>query len=88
MRAAVELSSFIEDEMKKLFLAILISVFGITALGTLPADCSVVYAQKKDKGDKKKDPPGPPVVREKPKEKKDDKPKDDKPKRGKKPDEL
>lgn len=74
--------------MKKLFLAILISVFGITTLGALPVDCSVVYAQKK--GDnKKKDPPGRPVQREKPKEReKDDKPRNDKPKKDKKPDEL
>ena len=38
--------------------------------------------------DKKKDPPGRPIVKDKPKDKKDEKPKDDKPKRGKKPDEY
>ncbi|HSE99123.1 MAG TPA: hypothetical protein VLD57_12720 [Blastocatellia bacterium] len=74
--------------MKKLVLAIFLAMFGVTTLGTLPSDCTAVYAQKKG-GDKKKDPPGPPVVRDKPKDKPgDSKPKDDKPRKGKKPDEL
>ncbi|HWP43620.1 MAG TPA: hypothetical protein VNO14_10325 [Blastocatellia bacterium] len=73
--------------MKRLFLAILIAVFGITALGSLPVDCSVAYTQKKE-DKKKKDPPGPPVVRDKPKEKPKDNKKNDKPKKGKKPGEY
>lgn len=74
--------------MKKLVLTIFMAVFGVTAIGTLPSDSTAVYAQKK--GDnKKKDPPGPPVVRDKPKDKSgDNKPKNDKPKKGKKPDDL
>ena len=74
--------------MKKLFLAIFLAVFGVTALGALPDDSAVVYAQKKKDSDKKKDPPGRPIVKDKPNDKKDEMPKDDKPKRGKKPDEY
>jgi uncharacterized alpha/beta hydrolase family protein len=70
--------------MKKFFLAILIALFSVTALGVSPFEAQTVYAQKKDEDKKKdkKDPPGPPVVREKDKEK----PKNDKPKKDKKPD--
>ena len=74
--------------MKKLFLAIFLAVFGVTAFGSLPVDSAVVYAQKRKDDDKKKDPPGRPIVKDKPKDKKDEKPRDDKPKRGKKPDEY
>jgi hypothetical protein len=66
--------------MKKVVLAITLALFGVTALGTLPSDAVMVYAQKKGE-DKKKDPPGPPVVRDKGR---DQKPKDP-PKRDKKP---
>ena len=66
--------------MKKVFLAITLALFGVTALGIVPSDAVMVYAQKKGE-DKKKDPPGPPVVRDKGR---DQKPKDP-PKRDKKP---
>jgi hypothetical protein len=66
--------------MKKVVLAITLALFGVTALGTLPSDAVMVYAQKKGE-DKKKDPPGPPVVRDKGR---DQKPKDP-PKRDKRP---
>ena len=67
--------------MKKVVLAITLALFGVTALGTVPSDAVTVYAQKKKGEDKKKDPPGPPVVRDKGR---DSKPKDP-PKRDKKP---
>jgi hypothetical protein len=67
--------------MKKVFLAITLALFSVTALGTMPSDAVAVYAQKKGEG-KKKDPPGPPVVRDKGR---DSKPKDP-PKRDKRPD--
>ena len=55
--------------MKKLFLYILIALFSVPAFGTLPARDATVYAQKKggDKGKdrERKDPPGPPVVKDK-----------------------
>lgn len=66
--------------MKKVFLAIMLALFGVTALGTMPSDAVVVYAQKRGE-DKKKDPPGPPVVKDKGR---DSKPKEP-PKRDKKP---
>lgn len=66
--------------MKKVVLAITLALFGVTALGTMPSDAVMVYAQKKGE-DKKKDPPGPPVVRDKGR---DQKPKDP-PKRDKRP---
>lgn len=66
--------------MKKVVLAITLALFGVTALGTVPSDAVMVYAQKKGE-DKKKDPPGPPVVRDKGR---DQKPKDP-PKRDKRP---
>ena len=66
--------------MKKVVLAITLALFGVTAIGTLPSDAVMVYAQKKGE-DKKKDPPGPPVVRDKGR---DQKPKDP-PKRDKRP---
>ncbi|PYT03012.1 MAG: hypothetical protein DMF60_19660 [Acidobacteria bacterium] len=51
--------------MKKVFLIITLSLFGMTASVTSPGSGSVVLAQKKDKDEKKKDPPGPPVIRDK-----------------------
>ena len=69
--------------MKKLFLCFVIALFGVTAFGTIPSDAVVVYAQKKggDRGKEKKDPPGPPIVRDKerPKPPPKDKPKKDRP---------
>jgi hypothetical protein len=50
--------------MKNWLLIITISLFGIAAVGTLPAG-PMAIAQKKDKEEKKKDPPGPPVVKDK-----------------------
>jgi hypothetical protein len=67
--------------MKKIFLAITLALFSITALGIMPSDAVVIYAQKRGE-DKKKDPPGPPVVRDKGR---DSKPKEP-PKRDKRPD--
>ncbi|HXG67981.1 MAG TPA: hypothetical protein VNO70_22985 [Blastocatellia bacterium] len=71
--------------MKKLAVFIIIALVGLTAPEILPAQDSYVYAQKKrDRDDKKKDPPGPPVVKDKdkgPKGRDDKKP----PKRDRKP---
>ena len=61
--------------MKKVVLAIFITLFGAWTLGVLPAAAPAVYAQKKD--DRKKDPPGPPVQ----KDKKGDRPKEPPPRR-------
>jgi len=66
--------------MKKVVLAIIISVFGASMLGVLPATAPAVYAQKRD--DRKKDPPGPPVQRDK---KGDQRPKEPPPRRDRKP---
>ena len=66
--------------MKKVVLAIIISLFGTLALGVLPAAAPAVYAQRKD--DRKKDPPGPPVQRDK---KGDQRPKEPPPRRDRKP---
>jgi uncharacterized alpha/beta hydrolase family protein len=68
--------------MKKVFLLITLSLFGVTGLVTTPGSRSVVFAQKKDKDEKKKDPPGPPVIKDKGRQ---DKPKDAPPKKDKKP---
>jgi len=65
--------------MKKVVLAIIISLFGTWTLGVMPAATPAVYAQKRD--DKKKDPPGPPVQRKK----SDQRPKDPPPRRDRKP---
>jgi hypothetical protein len=67
--------------MKKLVLLVTLSLFGVTAMVTNPGGRSVVFAQK-DKDEKKKDPPGPPVIKDKGKE---DKPKEPPPKKDKKP---
>lgn len=56
--------------MKKAFLIITLSLFGMTASMPTPGNGSVVLAQRKDKDEKKKDPPGPPVVRDKGKQEK------------------
>jgi hypothetical protein len=66
--------------MKKVFLIITLSLFGVTASVTTPGS-SVVFAQKKDKNEKKKDPPGPPVIRDKEKHEKPKEP----PRKDKKP---
>ena len=50
--------------MKNLFLIITLSLYGVTAVATAPAGGSVAFAQKKDK-DEKKNPPGPPVIKDK-----------------------
>jgi hypothetical protein len=50
--------------MKKAFLIITISVFGAAGILPAPGSTFAVYAQKKDKDDKK-NPAGPPVVRPK-----------------------
>jgi hypothetical protein len=65
--------------MKKVVLAISLAMFGVTAVGTLPAHASLAYGQKSE-DKKKKDPPGPPIVKDKGQ---DQKPKE--PPRGKKP---
>lgn len=70
--------------MKKVVLAIIISLVGVVGFGELPTS-SLVFAQKRNE-DKKKDPPGRPVVRDKDKGR-DDKPKPA-PKKGKKPEDF
>jgi hypothetical protein len=65
----------------KLFLIILIALFSWTTVVASPVTATV-YSQKRDGERGKKDPPGPPVVKDK---QKDSKPKEP-PKRGKKPD--
>jgi uncharacterized alpha/beta hydrolase family protein len=66
--------------MKKVVLAIIIILFGAWALGVMPAATPAAYAQKRD--DRKKDPPGPPVQRDK---KGDQRPKPPPPRRDRKP---
>ncbi|MFY9554758.1 MAG: hypothetical protein WAV20_09280 [Blastocatellia bacterium] len=51
--------------MKKVVLIITLSLFGVTAGFSTPGNPSVALAQKRDKDDKKKDPPGPPVIKDK-----------------------
>ena len=68
--------------MKKVVLAITISLFGAWTLGVMPAATPSVFAQKRD--DKKKDPPGPPVQRDKGK-KGDQRPDNPPPKKDRKP---
>jgi hypothetical protein len=65
-------------QMKKVVLAIALAFFSVNMIGALPTPSSFAYAQKGD-DKKKKDPPGPPIV----KDKGQDKPKN--PPRGKKP---
>ena len=72
--------------MKKLFLIVTLSLFGATSMVTAPPWGSVAFAQKKDKDDKK-NPPGPPVIRDKGNRDKgnQDKPKEPPPKKDRKP---
>lgn len=54
--------------MKKILLAITIAIFGVVALDSVPGQDPSAYAftaGDDKKNDKKKDPPGPPVVRPK-----------------------
>ncbi|MGH9428204.1 MAG: hypothetical protein ACRD2L_18115 [Terriglobia bacterium] len=67
--------------MKKLFLIVTLSIFGAAAMVTAPLCGSVAFAQKKDK-DEKKNPPGPPVIKDKGSQ---DKPKEPPPKKDRKP---
>lgn len=67
--------------MKKAFLIITLSLFGAAAVLPAPGSSSVVFAQKKDKDDKK-NPSGPPVVKPKGGQ---DKSKDAPPKKDRKP---
>ena len=60
------------SQMKKVVLAIALAIFSVTAIGALPTQASFVYAQKSD-DKKRKDPPGPPIVKDK---RQDSKPKD------------
>lgn len=65
--------------MKKVVLTIALAIFSVTAIGALPTHASLAYGQKhEDK--KKKDPPGPPIVKDKGQ---DQRPKD--PPKGRKP---
>jgi hypothetical protein len=64
--------------MKKVVLAIIISLFGTWTLGAIPVATPAVYAQKRD--DKRKE-PTPPVQRDKGRER----PKEPPPKRDRKP---
>jgi hypothetical protein len=66
--------------VKKVLLAILIALFTANAVAASPG-LSVYYDQRKDE-QRKKDPPGPPVVKDKGKE---HKPKEPPPKRDRKP---
>lgn len=66
--------------MKKAFLIAAISLFGAAAVLPAPGTPSTVFAQKKDKDDRK-NPAGPPVVR--PKGGGQDKPKEPPPKKRK-----
>ena len=50
--------------MKKAFLILTLSLFGMTTVITAPPVGGVVLAQKKDK-DEKRNPPGPPVIKNK-----------------------
>ena len=67
--------------MKKVFLIVILSLFGVTAVATAPLGATVALAQKKDKDDKK-NPPGPPVIKDKGSQ---DKPKEPPPRKDKKP---
>jgi hypothetical protein len=53
--------------MKKILLAITIAIFGVAAFDRVPGQEPSAYAFTfgDDRKDKKKDPPGPPVVRDK-----------------------
>lgn len=66
--------------MKRVFLAITLALFALMNAGAAPLSEAVIYAQKKGE-DKRKEPSGPPVVRNKGQ---DSRPKDP-PKKGKRP---
>lgn len=66
--------------MKKAILIVFLSLFGAAAVLPAPGSTSVVFAQKKDKDDRK-NPAGPPVVR--PKGGGQDKPKEPPPRKNK-----
>jgi hypothetical protein len=68
--------------MKKVVLAIIISLFGTWTLGAIPVATPAVYAQKRD--DKKKE-PTPPVQRDK---RGDQRPKEPPPKRDRRPESV
>jgi hypothetical protein len=75
--------------MKKIFTYIFLALFSMTVMGVAPARGAAAYAEfmvgQKDKKDReKKDPPGPPVVRDKGKKDGDKK----EPRKGKKQDDL
>ncbi|HLG16758.1 MAG TPA: hypothetical protein VJH03_19990 [Blastocatellia bacterium] len=70
--------------IRRIILAMLVAVFAVAAMPALPSPTFAVYAQKKDDG-KKKDPPGPPVVKEKEKRGDTNKPDKSRPKDPKKP---
>lgn len=67
--------------MKKAVLIVTLSMFGMTAVISAPPSGSIVLAQKKGK-DEKKNPPGPPVIRDKGNK---ERPKEPPSKKGKKP---
>ena len=67
--------------MKKVVLIITLSVFGVTTMVSAPPNGSVALAQKRGK-DEKKNPPGPPVIKDKGSQ---EKPKEPPPKRDRKP---
>lgn len=67
--------------MKKIFLIVTLSLFGATAVVTASPGDSVALEQKKPK-DEKKNPPGPPVIKDKGSQ---EKPKEPPPKKEKKP---
>ena len=71
------------EVVMKVFLIILIALFSWTSVVALPVTATA-YIQKRDGERGKKDPPGPPVVKDKGKGKAD-RPKEQ-PKRGKRPD--
>jgi hypothetical protein len=51
--------------MKRLFLAITLALFSVTNLNVTQVNAASAYEQKKGDDNKKKDPPGPPVVKDK-----------------------
>jgi hypothetical protein len=69
------------NRMKKVFLIVTLSLFGVTAVFTAPPVGSVAFAQRKEKDDKKNS-PGPPVIKDKGSR---DKPKEPPPKKDKRP---
>lgn len=51
--------------MKKVFLITTLLIFGMSGPLATMSGGNVVFAQKKDKDEKKKDSPGPPVIKDK-----------------------